>query len=50
MGNLRDVELANLPTALAEVADAAGQGIQRVCNSDCLVVGFLAHTRLSLDP
>jgi transposase len=49
--NLKDVELANLPTTtLAEVADAAQQGIQRVCNSDSLVVGFLAHTGLSLDP
>jgi hypothetical protein len=49
--NLKDVELANLPTTtLAEVADAATQGIQRVCNSDSLVVGFLAHTGLSLDP
>jgi hypothetical protein len=49
--NLKDVELANLPTTtLAEVADAAEQGIQRVCKSDSLVVGFLAHTHLSLDP
>jgi transposase len=48
--NLKDVELANLPTTtLAEVADAA-QGIQRVCDSDDLVVGFLAHTGLTLDP
>jgi hypothetical protein len=45
------VELANLPaTTLAEVADATEQGIQRVCNSDSLVVGFLAHTGLTLDP
>jgi hypothetical protein len=49
--NLKDVELANLPTTtLAEVADATEQGIQRVCKSDSLVVGFLAHTGLSLDP
>ena len=49
--NLKDLELANLPTTtLAEVADAAEQGIQRVCKSDSLVVGFLAHTGLSLDP
>ena len=49
--NLKDVELANLPTTtLAEVADATEQGIGRVCNSDSLVVGFLAHTGLSLDP
>jgi transposase len=47
--NLKDVELANLPTTtLAEVADAAHQGIQRVCKRDDLVVGFLAHTGLSL--
>jgi DDE superfamily endonuclease len=49
--NLKDVELANLPTTtLAEVADATEQGIQRVCKSDSLVVGFLAHTGLSLNP
>ena len=48
--NLKDVELANLPTTtLAEVADATEHGIQRACNSDSLVVGFLAHTGLSLD-
>jgi transposase len=41
--NLKDVELANRPTtSLAEVADATEQGIQRVCKSDSLVVGFLA--------
>jgi hypothetical protein len=34
---------------IAEVADQAHQGIQRVCDSDSLVVGFLAHTGLSLD-
>jgi transposase len=49
--NLKDLELANLPTTtLAEVADATEQGIQRVCKSDSLVVGFLAHTGLTLDP
>jgi transposase len=49
--NLKDVELANLPTAtLAEVADATTHGIQRVCKHEDLVVGFLAHTGLSLDP
>jgi transposase len=49
--NLKDVELANLPTTtLAEVADAATQGIQRVCKHEDLVTGFLAHTGLSLDP
>ena len=34
---------------IAEVADQAQHGIQRVCDSDSLVVGFLAHTGLSLD-
>jgi hypothetical protein len=49
--NLKDVELANLPTTtLVEVADATEQGIQRVCKHEDLVVGFLAHTGLSLDP
>jgi transposase len=49
--NLKDVELANLPTTtLAEVADATTQGIQRVCKHEGLVVGFLAHTGLTLDP
>ena len=48
--NLKDQELANRPTTtLAEVADATEQGIQRVCKSDSLVVGFLAHTGLFLD-
>jgi transposase len=48
--NLKDLELANLPTTtLAEVADATEQGIQRICKSDSLVIGFLAHTRLTLD-
>jgi transposase len=45
--NLKDLELANRPTTtLAEVADATEQGIRRVCNSDSLVVGFLAPTGL----
>jgi hypothetical protein len=49
--NLKDVELANLPTTtLAEVADAATQGIKRVSMSETLAVGFLAHTGLTLDP
>jgi transposase len=49
--NLKDVELANRPTTtLAEVADATEQGIQRVCKREDLVVGFLAHTGLSLNP
>jgi hypothetical protein len=33
-----------------KVADAAQHGIERVCASDDLVVRFLAHTGLSLDP
>ena len=49
--NLKDLELANLPgTTLADVADAATQGIQRVCKHEDLVVGFLAHTGLGLHP
>jgi transposase len=49
--NLKALELANRPTTtLAEVADATQHGIQRVCNSEDLVVGFLAHTGLFLDP
>ena len=48
--NLKDVELANLPGAsLIEVADQARHGIQRVCTSDTLVAGFLAHTGLALE-
>ena len=51
LANLKDVELANLPTTtLAEVADATEQGIQRVCKREDLVVGFLARTGLTLDP
>jgi transposase len=49
--NLKDVELANRPTTtLAEVADATEHGIQRVCKHQDLVVGFLAHTGLTLNP
>jgi transposase len=49
--NLKDLELANRPaTTLAEVADATEHGIQRVCKHQDLVVGFLAHTGLSLNP
>jgi transposase len=49
--NLKDLELGNRPTtSLAEVADATEQGIQRVCKHEDLVVGFLAHTGLSLNP
>jgi transposase len=48
--NLKGQELANCTAdTVAEVADHAQHGIQRVCNSDSLVVGFLAHTGLSLD-
>jgi hypothetical protein len=48
--NLKDVELANFAgDTVVEVADQAQDGIQRVCASDSLVVGFLAHTGLSLD-
>lgn len=43
-------ELANFAgDRVAEVADQTQRGIQRVCDSDSLVVGFLAHTGLSLD-
>jgi transposase len=48
--NLKGVELANFAgDSVAEVADQAQHGIQRVCDSDSLVVGFLAHTGLTLD-
>jgi len=48
--NLKGAELANFAgDSLAEVADQAQQGIQRVCDSDSLVLGFLAHTGLALD-
>jgi hypothetical protein len=48
--NLKGAELANFTgDTIAEVADQAQQGIGRVCASDSLVVGFLAHTGLSLD-
>jgi hypothetical protein len=44
------VELANFAgDHVVEVADQAQCGIQRVCASESLVVGFLAHTGLSLD-
>jgi DDE superfamily endonuclease len=47
--NLKGAELANYAgDTVAEVADQAQQGIRRVCASDGLVVGFLAHTGLSL--
>jgi hypothetical protein len=48
--NLKGGELANCGgDTIAEVADQAQYGIQRVCDSNSLVVGFLAHTGLSLD-
>jgi DDE superfamily endonuclease len=48
--NLKGAELATFAgDTLAEVADQAQHGIRRVCDSDSLVVGFLAHTGLSLD-
>jgi hypothetical protein len=47
--NLKGGALANGGgDTIAEVADQAQHGIQRVCDSDSLVVGFLAHTGLSL--
>jgi len=47
--NLKGGALANCTSdTIAEVADHAQHGIQRVCDNDSLVVGFLAHTRLSL--
>jgi hypothetical protein len=48
--NLKGTELANFDgDTVAEVADQARHGIQRICDSDSLAVGFLAHTGLSLD-
>jgi hypothetical protein len=48
--NLKGTELANCTgDTVAKIADQAHHGIQRVCDSDSLVVGFLAHTGLSLD-
>jgi transposase len=48
--NLKGTELANFTgDTVAEVADQARHGIRRVCDSDSLVMGFLAHTGLSLD-
>ena len=48
--NLKGTELANFTgDTVPQVADQAHHGIQRVCGSDSLVVGFLAHTGLSLD-
>jgi hypothetical protein len=48
--NLKGRELANFAgDTVAEVADQARRGIQRLCDTDSLVVGFLAHTGLSLN-
>ena len=48
--NLKGVELANFTgDTVTEVADQAEQGIRRICDSDSLVMGFLAHTGLSLN-
>ena len=48
--NLKGGELANCAgDTIAEVADQAQHGIQRVCDSDSLVVGFLAHTGLNMN-
>jgi hypothetical protein len=48
--NLNDTELANFTgDTVAEVADQAQHGIQRICDSDNLVTGFLAHIGPSLD-
>jgi hypothetical protein len=48
--NLKGTELANFTgDTVPEVADQAERGIDRVCDSDSLVVGFLAHTGLTLD-
>jgi DDE superfamily endonuclease len=48
--NLKGGELANFAgDTVPEVADQAQHAIQRVCDSDSLVLGFLAHTGLSLD-
>jgi hypothetical protein len=48
--NLKGGELANgTVDTVAELADQAHHGIQRVCDSNSLVAGFLSHTGLSLD-
>jgi hypothetical protein len=44
------VELANFAgDTVVEVADAAEQGVRRVCADQQLVWSFLAHTGLPLD-
>jgi hypothetical protein len=48
--NLKAMELANFAgDAMVEVADAAEQGVRRVCDDRQLVWSFLAHTGLTLD-
>jgi hypothetical protein len=48
--NLKGGELANFAgDTVVEVASQAQQGIRRVCDSDSLAVGFLAHTGLTLE-
>jgi hypothetical protein len=48
--NLKGVELANFAgDQVVQVADAAEQGIHRVCDDQQLVWSFLAHTGLALD-
>lgn len=48
--NLKGVELANFAgDTVIEVADAAEQGVSRVCDDQQLVWSFLAHTGLTLD-
>jgi transposase len=48
--NLKGVELANFAgDTVVQVADQAQHGIERVCASEELVVGFLAHTGLTLN-
>jgi hypothetical protein len=47
---LKGVELVNFAgDTVIEVADAAAQGIRRVCDDQQLVWSFLAHTGLTLD-
>jgi hypothetical protein len=48
--NLKGVELANFAgDTVVQVADAAEQGIHRVCDDQQLVWSFLGHTGLTLD-
>jgi DDE superfamily endonuclease len=48
--NLKGTELANFAgDTVVQVADQAQHGIERDCASEELVIGFLAHTGLTLD-